>query len=972
MTPATPSGHGAGHGRNRDRFIGLLYRFRWPAALLVTILTVGLMSQGWGRIAAFSTAVDSFADPPLENPDPRMFDPRADIWFNSMDDALQALRDIETEFVAQDVVSVSFEETEDPHGVFGVAALERIARVTAKLRQIPYVRNVRSLTENPWIRWDKVAEDEEGLIVSNLFEDPPAAYSEDERLYRMVMILGAERAAAIIGEKRARQLIGNNAKFADFIGEPRLVRSVVSEDGRTTAIQLQILRPRLTEPQLDEAFGHSPSAGRPAAPAIHNSTTQTRVLDQVDEVLATEEGIEWHMAGMPVLERHFPVVSKADMTYIGLMFGVIALVLLLVYRRITGVVIPLLVVSGSIMAMFGAVWLMGDLMNNLTAIAPNIMTAVGVADAVHLLTAYFVLKPYHDDKRALIHEVLRLNALPILLTSITTAIGFVSLTSSDVEPIRALGYTIGIGTAFAYLLSMTVVPALLSLLPVKPAKTRAREERIDLDAPGHWSSRLVAFTCKYSKTIVVLTILLFVIAGVGLSKIQLVTDMRTMFPSDDPVRRDLEWLGHKLGGAGDLEILFKGPALTGDPEEAAARLTRISELQIQEMSAEGSGESGTGNDSAGLSADERAELQRLLAEEQAYQQRRIAVSAEFLGQIDGLQRRIEEEGSKPGSSLGKVTSFDSGLSILRKIHQVQNKNNAAFYRVPAAADIPEEARQPLVLVDDILGAGGEAIIPAQTASSMAAQYYLQYENGAQPSESLASMINQDRNAFRVSARLDHGPTDVLQDAFEEIRAIARQEFPAIQGSAEEVEEGAALSTMTMTGRLYLYTNMFDRFVSTLIKSLSLALLTITILLVFVFRSVKLGAVSLVPNILPVVLPLGLIGLLGVPIDGPAVLVAAVALGVCVDDTIHFFTKYSQARKAGLDVEAALRRAFRLVGAALTATTLILVMGFSMLALSNLRPNIVIGYMGAIMIALAWVADFLLLPAFLRLLEKEPA
>ena len=457
-----------------------------------------------------------------------------------------------------------------------------------------------------------------------------------------------------------------------------------------------------------------------------------------------------------------------------------------------------------------------------------------------------------------------------------------------------------------------------------------------------------------------MTFALLMVAGLGVYRMTFSTDMRTMFPADDPVRSDLEWIADKLGGSGDLEILFKGPPPRGTPEDAQVRSSRISALQIAAAKP------------GGLSAAERGELERLSAEDASYQRGRIASSEEFLAQVDALQRRIEEEGRRPGSNLAKLTSFDSGLSVLRKMHQVQNENQLAFYRVPTAADIPEEARTPNVLHDEVMGEGGDVLIPAQTASSMAAQYYLQFENGAQPSETLATMITRDQSAFRISARLDQAPTNVLLDAFARIDQIAREEFPALHGTPAAVAEGKALASMSMSGRLYLYMHMFEYFVSTLVSSLTTSLLTISLLFALVFRSLKLGVVSMIPNILPVILPLGLIGLAGVPLDGPVVLVAAIVLGVCVDDTTHILWKYSTARKEGKSVDASLRYAFRVSGSAVNATTVILVLGFSMLALSNLRPNIVIGYMAAVMLTLALFCEFLLMPAVIRFFEKETA
>ena len=218
--------------------------------------------------------------------------------------------------------------------------------------------------------------------------------------------------------------------------------------------------------------------------------------------------------------------------------------------------------------------------------------------------------------------------------------------------------------------------------------------------------------------------------------------------------------------------------------------------------------------------------------------------------------------------------------------------------------------------------------------------------------------------FRIAARVTSASALLHQAAYARLREIIRDDFPDMAIDDALPAGSTSLSAMTMSGKHYLFTNMVQRFSYTLISSLSLALFIITILITLIYRSPVLGLLSLVPNVLPLILPLGVMGLAGMPIDGPAVLVCAVALGVCVDDTIHFLTKFTHALDDGLDTHAALKRSFRQVGSALTWTTLVLMIGFGVLTLSDFRPNMMIGYLGVTMIGLAWVADFLILPALL--------
>jgi len=905
-----------------DRSVLFLYRFRWPLTAVTLAIVVAALSAGAVRLKAFSDRITALDEAPGASPPPRIFDPRTDIWFDSEDSGLRAYYTIEDQFIAEDLVSIAFEEKGEPWGVFSLKSLTAIAELSNAIAAIPNVRNVRSLTTNPWIRWGDASAEEEGLLIGDLFEEAPASYSEEERLQRMIAVLGAERAASVAGEDSVRALIGQDARLSDYIGEPRLSGAVVSEDGRSAALLVQILRPRAPPERLVAAFGDDPAGGE-VGPTIRVMEKQRDALDAIEAVLAAEERYELHLAGLPLFEREFLRVGLSDMSFVGLMFAVIGAVLLLIYRRVSAVVVPLMVVFASVVGMMGTVWAAGDLINNLTAIAPVMITAIGVADAVHLVTAYFLIRHRYESRDALIREVLRSNALPVFLTSVTTAVGFFSLVTSELLPIRQLGYTAGIGTIFAYLLSITTVPALLSLLPMP--KKGVGEQRLDAAPAGEDSlqSRLArrwtGWISARRATIVVSTIAVAVVTAVGLGKLEITSDIRLMFPEDNRVIRDLHWTEARIGGGSDLDIVFYAPE----------------------------------SDAAAADAPER-----------------VAASERFLSQVDAFQRRVEEEATHADSPLWVLTNFDSALAVLRKIHQVQNEDSAEYYRVPAEDDISDDARQPREIYDDVLEE--TLTIPGQDASTLIAQYYIQYENGAKPSENLSSFVSADRRGFRIAARTRTAPSTTLLAAFARLREILATEFPELAGSPEALEQGEALTSVMFSGKQYLFSNMFRTFSNTLIVSLGLALSVITVLIGFVFRSVRIATVSLIPNVLPLLIPLGAMGLFGLPLDGPAVLVVTVALGVCVDDAIHFLTKYTKNRKKGLPVVESFEATFEQVGAALTWTTVILTLGFTVLAFSNFRPNMLVGLLGAIMIALAWVADLLVMPAFLSFLDGERA
>ena len=305
-----------------ERSLFALYRFRWPLAAAALAVVVAALAAGAAELEAFSNRVTALDEVPGEAPPPRIFDPRTDIWFDSEDSGLRAYYTIEDQFIAEDLVSIAFEEREEPWGVFSVKSLTAVAELSEAIAAIPNVRNVRSLTTNPWIRWGDISADEEGLLIGDLFEEAPESYSEQERLERMVAVLGAERAASIAGEDSVRALVGQDARLSDYIGEPRLRGAVVSDDGRSAALLVQILRPRASPERMAAAFADDPEGGQ-VGPTIRVMEKQRDALDAIEAVLAAEDRYELHLAGLPLFEREFLRVGMSDMAFVGLMLSLI-------------------------------------------------------------------------------------------------------------------------------------------------------------------------------------------------------------------------------------------------------------------------------------------------------------------------------------------------------------------------------------------------------------------------------------------------------------------------------------------------------------------------------------------------------------------------------------------------------------------------------------------------------------------------
>ncbi len=245
--------------------------------------------------------------------------------------------------------------------------------------------------------------------------------------------------------------------------------------------------------------------------------------------------------------------------------------------------------------------------------------------------------------------------------------------------------------------------------------------------------------------------------------------------------------------------------------------------------------------------------------------------------------------------------------------------------------------------------------------NMAAQYLLLYEMSLPYGLDLNNQINIDKSATRFTATLKTLSTNELLALEERARMWLQQNAPHIANA-----EGTGTSVM--------FAHIGKRNILSMLLGTAVALLLISLILIFALRSVKIGLVSMIPNLVPAAMGFGLWGLLVGEIGLSLSIVAGMTLGIVVDDTVHFLSKYLRARREnGLSSPDAVRYAFRRVGMALTTTSIVLVVGFLVLSLSSFQLNAGMGLLTAIVIVFALAADFLFLPPLLmKLEEKKPA
>ena len=623
------------------------------------------------------------------------------------------------------------------------------------------------------------------------------------------------------------------------LSEPLLRGNLISPDARTTGVNVTLQYPEESLTEVPAAVGHARDLAR--------------------QLRDRHPGLRVALSGVSMLNNAFAEAGQRDaLTLIPGMFVALVVFMIIVLRSVTGSAGTLLVVALSAASALGLAGYAGVALDPISLTAPIIIMTLGIADGVHLLVTVLTLMRDGMDKRAAIRESLRVNFLPVVITSVTTVIGFLSLNFSDSPPFWYLGNITAVGVIAALLYSVVFLPAFLSVAPLT-VRHRSRE--------GAPASRVLGsladwVTARHRP----------VLAIVGTLTIVLVAFVPTIDLND-------EWVKYF-----DHRIPFRGDAEWG--------MENLNGIYLLEFSVEAEGPEG-------ISAPE------------------------YLRHLEGFTAWLRAQ--------PEVTHVYSYADVIKRLNKNMHADDPTWYRLPEERDL-------------------------------AAQYLLLYELSLPYGLDLNDRISIDKSATRVTATVGDRST---------------VEFRAVLGRARDWLQTETPEYMWVepTGASVMFAYISERNITSMLRGNLLAVLLIAGVLIVALRSVGLGTLSLVPNLVPILVSFGIWALVVRQVGMAAATVSATSLGIVVDDTVHFLSKYLRGRREKrYDRPAAIRYAFETVGVAIISTTVILAFGFGLLAFSAFRINAQMGLLTMMTIVLALATDLLLLPALLmvghRASQKE--
>ena len=566
--------------------------------------------------------------------------------------------------------------------------------------------------------------------------------------------------------------------------------------------------------------------------------------------IEAKHNVKIRLGGVIFLNNAFLESSMLDMaTLVPAMYLVILIVAYLLLRSIMATFLVLFVVVPSIIVAMGAGGWMGIGLTPPSASAPTIITTLAVADAIHLLVSMFNrMRAGHSQRDSLLYSI-RVNGKPIFLTSLTTALGFLSMNFSDSPPFHDLGNITAIGVMAAWIFSIVLLPILISFVPLKSKATLARLD----DKMG----KLGVYVASRYKSVLTASgiISVSILSLIPLNEIN--DDFVKYFDESVQYRQDTDWISRNLTGVNQVQ--FSLP--TGE--------------------------------SNGIS------------------------DPVFIEKVSNFTAWANNE--------PVVTHVQSISDTFKRLNRDLNAGDPAFYQVPDTREL-------------------------------AAQYLLLYELSLPFGLDLNNQLDISKSSTQVIVTIDDMTTN-------ELRAwIARAESYL----ADELD-----FNLTAVGPTVMFAYISERNIQSMLLGTLIAVFLISGVILIALRDVRLGIISLIPNLLPAALAFGLWGLLVGQVNMAVAVVAGMALGVVVDDSVHFLSKYQIARRElKLSAHDAVISAFKGVGTALVVTTLILTAGFAILAQSTFGVNSNMAMLTGIALVIALIADMTLLPALLIALDKD--
>ncbi len=715
--------------------------------------------------------------------------------FNENDPHLVKLEEFEETYAVSDSVLVVVAPPNDT--VFTRETLVAIEQLTEALWQTPYSVRVDSITN-----YLHSSGTEDSLIIEQLVDD--ATLMDEAKIDRT-------RQIALTAQETVGRFVSRDGRLAGLI-----VSLSIPNEGR-----------KQKKVEVVDA-----------------------VYDLVNKQRAANPDIEYHIYGELLLNQAVRDALNDDMSILApVAFAMMVLVAFVLLRSVWLVCGILAMLIAVIVSSFGFAGWSGIKFYAESGAALFVLMAIAAAHSVHLTQGMTDGMLRGMKRRAAIVYSLQTNVRPIFLTSFTTMIGFLSLNFSEMPPFRVMGNIVAFGAMCAFVYSVTLLPALLAMMPIRTP--RKRKNGMD------FFDRLASFVVSRSALLLWAFVILSLVSAIGVSRIELNDNNNANLLDDSyELRRSGDFINENFSGLDSFEYSLN------------------------------SGREGGITDIA------------------------------YLRQVETFADWIREQ-----PEVSHVTSI---TDVMKRLNQNLHNHADGSYALPKNSDL-------------------------------AVQYLLLYEFSLPVGNDLNNLINFERSATRMTVMVE-------EMSIKEQINLDKRASAWLQKNAPQIQTGA--TGVTIVGAYSVMRNIVNMLIGTFI-----AMLIVSLLLIFAFKSLRFGLLSLVPNFLPAIMSMGVWGYAVGTVNIAASIVTAIAFAIVVDDTIHILSKYVKSRAEGELPADAIGSAFKVVGRPLLSTTLIFSIVFFVFAVSGLLTNQTLGLLVGLTVVIALIADFFLFPPLLLAFDK---
>lgn len=793
-----------------DRATALVIRFRFLTVVMMLMIAAMLSSNI--RHLQFDTSNEGFLRPD----DPILFT------YNEFRD----------QFGRDDMVILAIHSSD----IFSFAFLSKLEALHDKIESdIGNINDMISMVNARSTRGEG-----DVLLVDDLLAEFPQTQEDLDTLRSLVMSNPLYR----------NQLISDNGLYTTLVIESDVYSSAGEQD--------------IFEGFEDESESTAEGESELSSGKFISDEENSEFVEAVHAIVQDYQSDDFQifMAGSPAVMHTIKQYMKSDVKkFMRVAILVIGACLFVMFRRVTGVILPLIVVAVSVSSTVGLMALLGVSFKLPTTILPSFLLAVGVGASVHVLSLTFQGVRGGVLKHQAIRHAFSHSGLAIVMTSLTTAAGLASFSLAAVAPIADLGIFSSVGVMLSLLYTLTLLPALLAIVPLKQKDPARVVEKNKID-------RLLAYLADFSinnhRGVLVISAGIILIALYGASQVRFSHQVLKWLPEGLDIRVSTEVIDEELKGSVVLEVLLD-----------------------------------TGKEN-GL------------------------YDREILLAIDRLTEKLEEDYKNEQVFVGKTISV---TTILKEIHQALHANNPEFYKIP----------------------DNQRLIP---------QEFLLFENSG--SDDLQDVVDSRFQVARISLKVPWEDALLYRSFITDVQQRFESEFGA------KVLAGGTPVSVTVTGIMSIFGRIISAAIYSAAQSYTIALGVITVLMIVLIGNLRLGLISMIPNLTPIVCVVGFMGLASIQFDMFTMLIASIAIGLAVDDTIHFMYNFRKYYEKTADVQEAVHRTLQTAGRAMLTTSVVLSMGFFIFTLASMNNLFYFGLLTGVAILLALAADLILAPALMAL------